>query len=108
MSPEDKMLEYLILSGAIEVAAVDSQGQLLYAFTPKIHEIMPDLFEEHLKAINEEIMFLWTYGFIDIDFLAENPMITITKKALDEKHLEELEPNRRNALEEIKRLLRKY
>ena len=48
-SDENEMIEKLILDGALEVAGVDSEdGSLLYSFTPKIQQVMPELYNDHL------------------------------------------------------------
>ena len=103
---DNELIDGLILNGAIEVSAVDQNtGELLYSFTPKIKELMPSLYKEHMENVNSEVMNLWQKGFLDIDLLSDDPMITITRKALSEDHVITLSKEERWSLSEIIRLL---
>lgn len=104
---EQQIMEYLILNNALEAVAVDNKtGELLYSFTPKLKEIMPDLYEAHMNSVNLEMLSLWERGYINIDFLLDDPKITLTKKALETKELEKLSPDELWSINELKRLLR--
>jgi hypothetical protein len=105
-SSDSELINKLILDGAIEVAGVESDtGNFLYSFTPKIKELMPDVYEEHIKSVNDEVMNLWEKGFLDIDLFSEDPIITITKKATSIKAIETLSKDEKWSLSEIVRLL---
>jgi len=81
---DSEMINKLILDGGLEVAAMDNDtGELLYSFTPKIKEIMPELYQEHMHNVNSEIMNLWEKGFINLDLFQPDPVITLTIKALN-------------------------
>jgi hypothetical protein len=59
----------LIEIGALEVRGYDAlSNQFIYNLTPKCQEIMPDLFEEHFKMINELAFKLWSKDIIDLTF----------------------------------------
>ena len=106
MNPEDEMMEFLILQGGLEVSGVDPRnGEFLYSFTPKIKEIMPELYEDHLNSINKEVMNLWEQGYVYLDLLQEDPIISLTEKALDNKAVSELSMEEQWCLSEIKRVL---
>lgn len=108
MDPIDETIEVLILSGAIEVAGVDSvTGQPLYKFNQNIKDIMPELYKEHLNEVNRDIMTLWEQGFVDIELLSEDPMVTLTKKAFIDDEIEKISTELQISLIEIKRLLLK-
>lgn len=109
MIPEDQdAIDYLILNKALEVAGVDSKtGELLYSFTPKIKELMPELYKEHLNHVNQEIMILWEKGFVDIDFMSDNPIVTLSAKAFDNSEIDGLSNDHKWALEEMKRLMKR-
>jgi len=109
MIPEDQdAIDYLILNKGLEVAGVDSNtGELLYSFTPKIKELMPDLYNAHINPVNKEIMVLWEKGFVDVDLMSDNPIVTLTAKAFDNKEIEGLSNEHRWGLEEMKRLMKK-
>ena len=104
---EQEIMDYLILNNAVEVVAVDSKtGELLYSFTPKLKEVMPELYEEHINSVNVDILSLWERGYINIDFLLDEPKITLAKKSLQREELEKLSPDEQWSINEIKRLLR--
>jgi hypothetical protein len=109
MIPEDQSaIDYLILNKALEVVGVDSKtGEFLYAFTPKIKEVMPALYHEHLNHVNGEMMKLWEMGFLNIDFLQDEPIVTITRKALNQEEIAKLPQEMQWGLEEMKRLLKR-
>jgi hypothetical protein len=108
MDPIDETIEALIISGAIEVSGIDSvTHQPLYKFNSKIQEIMPELYREHLNEVNREIMKMWEKGFLDVDLLSEDPLVTLTDKAFDDVEIEKISREEQIALIEIKRLLLK-
>ena len=107
-SEEDKIIDDLILKGGIEVAALDEDtGEMLYSFTPKIQELMPDLYEEHIRGVNSEVMNLWEKGFLNLDLFVKDPIITITAKALNKEEIKGLSKQERWSLFEIIRLLQR-
>ena len=104
-SEEDEIIERLILDGALEVAGVDSEdGSLLYSFTPKIKEIMPELYNDHINNVNSEILSLWERGYVDIDFLSKDPLVTLTRKSFNELEMSKLSKKEKWSIEELKRL----
>lgn len=109
MIPEDQnAVDYLILNKGLEVAGVDAKtGELLYSFTPKIKELMPELYKAHINHVNSELMTMWEKGFVNIDFLSDDPKITLTPKAFDKEEISRLSEDHRWAVEEIKRLLKR-
>jgi hypothetical protein len=107
-SEEDKIIDDLILNGGLEVAALDEDtGEMLYSFTPKIQELMPDLYDEHIKGVNSEVMNLWEKGFLNLDLFVKDPIITITAKALNKEEIQGLSKQERWSLFEIIRLLQR-
>ena len=107
-NPEDELINNLILQGALEVAGVDSEnGELLYAITPKMKEVMPDIYEDHIKTVNRDLLNLWEKGYENIDFFLPDPVVTISEKGLDKSEISKLNKPEIWALEEVKRLLKK-
>ena len=108
MIPEDKdTVEFLILNKGLEVSGVDSDtGELLYSFTPKIRELMPELYKAHMNHVNSEIMAIWEKGFVNIDFFSEEPVVTLTEKAFDNKEISQLSKDHKWAVEEMKRMMK--
>ena len=106
MDPIDETIEMLILTGALEVSGIDSKTQKpLYKFSPIIKDIMPELYDEHLNEINRDIMGLWEKGFLNVNFLEEDPAVTLTDKAFDDVEIEKISREAQISLIEIKRLL---
>lgn len=101
-------IEKLILEGALEIGGIDVEnGEILYNFTNKLKEVMPELYNEHLNFVNSEIMWLWERGFVSIDdFTQDNPRVMITDKALNSEEISKLPKDRQRSLEEIKRILK--
>jgi hypothetical protein len=103
---EQEIIEKLILDGGLETVGVDEEtGELLYSFTPKIKNLMPDLYNEHITDVNSCVMELWEKGFLEIDFFASEPIITLSKKAFDQVAVGGLSKKNRWNLFEIIRLL---
>ena len=107
-SNEDDLINNLILQGALEVAGLDAEtGEFLYAVTPKLQEVMPDMYEDHLKVVNKDLLNLWEKGYLDIDFFLADPIVTVSEKGLDKAEISKLTKTEIWALEEVKRLLKK-
>lgn len=101
-----KIIDNLILEGGIEVAGVDPDtGEILYAFTPKVKEIMPELYDDHLNFVNDELMVLWEKGYVNIDFLKDDPLISLSDKAYLPEEVEKLSKQEKWSLQELKRVL---
>jgi hypothetical protein len=103
---EESIFEDLILSGALEVAGVDiDTGEMLYNFTEKLKDINPELHNEFSTYFSTEISGLWENGFIEMDITEKNPMVSLTKKALDEKEVKKLDKHKQYTLKEIIRVI---
>lgn len=109
MIPEEQdSIDYLILNGGIEVVGIDSQvGEFLYSFTPKIKDLMPELYEEHIRDVNFHILDLWEKGFLNINLMEDDPIVSISAKSLDLKEISSLSEEDQWHLNEIKRLLKR-
>jgi hypothetical protein len=105
---EDELIKNLILEGALEVAGVDSEtNEFLYSITPKMQEVMPDMYEDHLTQVNKDLLNLWEKGYVNIDFFLPDPIVTISEKGLDKVEISKLTKHEIWALEEVKRLLQR-
>ena len=103
---EKEIIEHLVVSGALQMAGVDTEtGEILYQFTDKLRDVMPELYDEHLNYVNSELMRLWEMGFVNIDLMSDNPIVTLASKALDEEQIKNLTPQDKWAILEIKRLM---
>ena len=105
---DDELIKNLILQGALEVAGLDSEnGEFLYAITSKMKDIMPDLYEDHLRVVNRDLLNLWEKGYVNIDLFLPDPIVTISEKGLNKDEISKLTKPEIWALEEVKRLLLK-
>lgn len=109
MIPMDdpEFFDKLILEGAMEFAGVDEEGEMLYSFTSKLEEVSPEMHQRVLGNVADEVNYLWSKGFLDMNVFEENPTVHITARALDREALEELPPYYRQLLELIKEASRR-
>ena len=105
--PEQEIMDQLILKNAISLVGFNSENEPLYTFTPKIKDVMPELYEEHLNIVNAELMNLWEKGFLNINFLEEDPTVTLTDMAFDNDQISQLSYEEKWSLEEAKRLMKR-
>ena len=102
-----QIIDDLILEGGLEIAGVDPEtGEMLYLFTPKVKELMPDLYNDHLNFVNDELMALWEKGYVDIDFFKDDPLISLAGKSNDPKEISKLSKQERWSLQELKRVVK--
>jgi len=83
-------IDELILSGAMEVDSLSSSGDFLYRFTDKLKDLEPDLYKDIIKKMYQEVLYLWETGFISMNISEENPVISLTHKAYDQKSIDAL------------------
>lgn len=103
---EKEIIEHLVVSGALQMAGVDTEtGEILYQFTDKLKDVMPELYDEHLNYVNSELMRLWEMGFVNMDLMSDNPIVTLAPKAFDDEQVKNLTPQDKWAILEIKRLM---
>lgn len=104
---DEEFFDFLILQGAVEPAGVDSDtGEMLYSFTKKLKEIDPKFFNKVMEAFHRNVMVLWEKGFLNIDMLDDEPLATLTQKALDKQKVSELSDELQEALKEVKRMMK--
>jgi hypothetical protein len=105
-SEEDNLIDELILAGGLEISGIDEiNGEFLYTMTGKMKDLMPELYEEHLSQVNEDIMKLWEKGFVNIDMMSDDPLVTVTQKAYNITEISKLTKEEIWSLDEIKRLM---
>lgn len=104
----DSIIEDLILNGALEVSGIDiDTGEPLYNFTEKMKTVNEELHSELYTYFTTETMALWEHGFIEINFLDDDPMVTLTEKALNAKDVMGLDKSQQYTLKEIIRIVMK-
>jgi hypothetical protein len=105
---EQDIINDLVDKGALEIVGVDEKtSELLYKVTPKMKEVNEALYDQHQDHVHQETMYLWERGFLEIDVTEDNPIVKLTKKAFDERHVANLPLLKRLALEDIKSILLK-
>lgn len=105
MDPEDQ-IENMILDGSLEVSGIDEEtGEFLYTFTEKLAENYPELYKDAQTYFSKEMMFLWENNFIVMDVTDSNPLISLTKKALDKEEVAKLSSEVQVMLKEVVRVL---
>jgi hypothetical protein len=101
-SLENQVIEYLILEGAAEVAALDTEtGEPLFRFTPELKEIDPDLYANIQTYFNTNVMLLWQKGFLILDPTDSNTQVVLTDKAYDKKAVDRLDMHEKSTLKSI-------
>lgn len=75
----NNLIDRLIKMGVLEVVGYDEKSnQFTFGLTPKCQELMPELFDEHFKMINELAFKLWNDGHIEMMFDKDGtPMVMI-------------------------------
>jgi hypothetical protein len=85
MFDSEDIVDDLILQGAIIPIGVDpTTGETLYSFTDKLQSVAPAIHKAMVEHFHENVMLLWQKGFLDMDVTVINPMVRLTKKALDQ------------------------
>jgi hypothetical protein len=105
IDPIDKKIEELLLDGVLEVAGMDLEsGEPLYNFTNKLKDYNEELYKIHNNYFFKDLTSLWEKGFININFLEDDPTVTLTDKASSETEIDRLDKEEKQSLNEIKRI----
>lgn len=108
MSEDDKIIEDLILKGALEISGIDLEtGEPIYNFTKKLKEVNPELHKESFTYFYNEVLKLWENGFVNMNIFEDNPIVSITEKAFNKEETSKLTKDERFSLEEIIRITKK-
>ncbi len=103
---EDEFMEHLILSGALEVAAIDmDNNEPLYRFTDKLKDVAPELQKDMFTYFYTDVMTLWEHGFVEVDLDSDDPVVSLTDKALNSDEVNSLDKQEKSTLKEIIRIL---
>lgn len=66
---EDEMqLEHYLEIGAISLAGMDENGEVIYAIEDKAKEIAPELWEAHIRYVDESLMQLYEKGLLQVEY----------------------------------------
>lgn len=74
-----RLIEWLLELGALEVQGFDERtNDIKYTITEKCKEIMPELFNEHFKFINQLAFDMWKLDLIEMTFdMDGTPMVML-------------------------------
>jgi hypothetical protein len=66
---EDEMqLEYYLEIGAISLVGMDEKGEIIYSIEEKAKEIAPELWEAHMKYVDESLVELYEKGLVQVEY----------------------------------------
>lgn len=101
-SPEE-YIDFLILNGAIEASGIDSEtGEMMFQFTEKLAEVAPEIFGTMMRELQEDIMFFWSEGFVELSKSIDNPTVNLTSKAFDDAAIANLSYEYQMRLKDLK------
>jgi hypothetical protein len=68
MEEEDDRMAYYLEIGAIELAGVDENGEMIFAINDRAKELAPELWEAHMNYVDNSLLELYKDGYIDIEY----------------------------------------
>ena len=66
-SDESRMAHYLDI-GAIELAGMDEDGEMIFAINENAKEIAPELWEAHMNYVDKTLVELYEAGLVKVDY----------------------------------------
>lgn len=84
MEEDDKRLAYYMEIGAIEVAGVDEDGEIVFAINESAKELAPELWEAHSEYVDNTLIGLYEAGYLKVDY-DENleAMISLSEEGIE-------------------------
>lgn len=78
------LMDHLLEIGAIEITGYDSiSDQFTYNITPACEYLVPDLWDEHFKTVNELAFSMWNKGLIEMNFDNDGvPMVMLKEETV--------------------------
>lgn len=96
------MIEYLVEQGVLEVIYYDEDDNPVYRMTAKAQEVVPELWNEHIREFNFHSFTLWMKDMIDIRFDEEgDPLVGLNENSSDIEKIKTLTSQERTVLYEI-------
>ncbi len=94
---DDYLFQYYLEIGAIEIAGMDSDGELIFKVTEYAEEVAPELWETHTKYVDETLIDLFNKDLISVEYDEElKATISLTPEAykiIEEKGIRPLDDN---------------
>lgn len=82
-SDESRMAYYLEI-GAIEIAGMDENGEIIFAINDNAKDIAPELWQAHMDYVDKNLIELYKAGYMKVDY-DENleAMISLSKEGYE-------------------------
>jgi hypothetical protein len=99
----DELIQMLIDLGALEVHGYDKRSDsITYRITPRLREVMPELYKEHFSYLNEIAFKLWQEGLVEIRFNeAGSPTVLLIEGIDYESMLDVIDEDSRYFIENL-------
>ena len=80
---DDSRMAYYLEIGAIELAGMDENGEMIFAINENAKEIAPELWEAHTNYVDRNLVELYEEGYIQVEY-DENleAMISLSEEGL--------------------------
>lgn len=102
-----RMMDKMIILGAVEVAGVNENGELRYSLAGSLDKVLPQLYQAHIDEVHETMLHFWELGFVEfLDVDRSAPRIKLTPKVMDQDAIEKLEEEDQELLYNLIRAFR--
>lgn len=99
---DDEMIQYLLSIGALYWAFENDEGEDIYRLTPEARELIPNLYDEHVKDFNGIVFSLWNQNMLNLVFDEEGePLISLNENSTNEEMISNLDKKEQEAMREI-------
>ena len=99
---EEELIQYLLSIGALEYVYDNAENNPVYRLTEDAKELVPELYQEHMKDFHMAAFSLWSKGLINIVFDdAGEPLIGLNENSTDLEKTKNLPKNEKEALQEM-------
>jgi hypothetical protein len=61
-------IEYYLEIGAISIEGMDEKGEIIFAIHEKAKEVAPELWEAHIKYVDESLLKLYQEGLMQVEY----------------------------------------
>lgn len=77
-------LEHYIEIGAVDIAGVNEDGEIIFAINESAKEIAPELWQAHTEYVDKTLMDMYEAGYIKVEY-DENleAMISMSKEGFE-------------------------
>ena len=65
---EDMELAHYMEIGAVELEGMDENGEMIFSITDKAKELAPELWNAHMKHVEESLMVLYANDLVNVEY----------------------------------------